>query len=488
MITAIYDCRSKQEYIYRTNKIREIAGASKLLSNVYSILIYETGLKINNTWREDTLQGKPFDKEEFIRAGFDGVVIYEGGGNLYVLFKDRETYVRANMAFSRLLLDRSYSVSLITAFVETTDNFNHDRTELYLRKERSKNLGAYSALCNVLPFTQTDRMSYMPLAYVDENGAKLTAEAKLKRDAYAGLFKQSDELGSENLDLLVEEKGSNSILAVIYIDGNDMGNKIKMCTEGKDDYAECVKALREFSLHTDDYFVKRPIAAIENCLREKNKAEAAVIARAPHKAHKYRVIVGGGDEITIICRGSDAMDITKVYFAELAKTPALLAGAPNTSCAGIALFRSRAPFADVYKIAESCCKMGKKESHKPGNNGSYVDYHYCHSGITNELDVIRNEQEGKYTLRPYSMEDFKELDRIGHVLSAAGRSNVKSLGDSIVKGDSYYRFDVQRIRSRNYKGFNALVDEYADNEERLKRMIYDISVIYDLWFGGEGDV
>ncbi len=50
MITAIYDCRSKQEYIYRTNKIREISGASKLLSNVYGILINQTSLKINNTW------------------------------------------------------------------------------------------------------------------------------------------------------------------------------------------------------------------------------------------------------------------------------------------------------------------------------------------------------------------------------------------------------------------------------------------------------
>ena len=49
MITAIYDCRSKQEYIYRTNKIREIAGASRLLADVYSILLNETGLKIDQS-------------------------------------------------------------------------------------------------------------------------------------------------------------------------------------------------------------------------------------------------------------------------------------------------------------------------------------------------------------------------------------------------------------------------------------------------------
>lgn len=491
MITAIYDCRSKQEYIYRTNKIREIAGASKLLSNIYSILIHETELKICDAWREDTMQKKPFKKDEFLGNGFDGTVIYEGGGNLCVLFKDQGTYIKANRAFSRILLDRSYSISIITAFVETTDDFNQDRANLYSAKEKSKKLGVHSAFCNVLPFTQTDRMSYMPLSTTDGKGKKLTMEAKLKRKAYSVYFSQDDELGTENLDSLVEEKGVDSILAVIYIDGNDMGSKIKNCTDGKNDYAECVMALREFSLHTNEYFVDRPIAAIERCLRTKNKADAELLSENPHKAHKYRIIVGGGDEITIICRGSDAMDVVKAYFDELALTPELSADIPNTSCAGIALFHSHAPFADVYEIAESCCEMGKKESHRPGNNGSYIDFHYCHSGITNELDVIREEQESAFTLRPYSLEAFDEFIRIGRILRSIGRSDVKSLGESIVKGDSYYRFDVQRVCSRlpeNHKEFLSLVEEYRDNEEQLKRMIYDISVVSDLWFGGDDDV
>ena len=37
-VTALYDCRSKQEYIYRTNRIREISGGSELLANVYGML------------------------------------------------------------------------------------------------------------------------------------------------------------------------------------------------------------------------------------------------------------------------------------------------------------------------------------------------------------------------------------------------------------------------------------------------------------------
>lgn len=487
-VLALYDCRSKQEYIYRTNKIQEIAGGSKLLANVYSLLINETGLNIENTWKDDTLSGKLFSKEEFAASGNDGAVIYEGGGNLFVLYKDKDTYINANRRFSKLLLEKTYSISIIAACVPSTDNFNADRKALYVAKKHSKNLGTNSAICNVLPFTQTDRLTFMPLVGTDKIGKKRTREAILKRSEYEMHSSHSSELGTDNLDSIIYEKGKDSILAVIYIDGNDMGSKIQKCTEGKNDYPGCIQALREFSMNTNEYFVNRPVQAIEKCLRKKNEADAEKIKNHPEKSHKYRLVVGGGDEITIICRGSDAKDIVRAYFKELSSTPELSPGTPNTSCAGIALFHSHAPFADVYDIAEQCCESGKKESHKPGNNGNYVDFQYCQSGITNVLDIIREKQEKGFTKKPYILNDLEEFCSIGSILKNIGRSNVKSLGESIVKGDSYYKFDIQRIRSRNYAGFNELTDQYIGNEDTLRKYIYDISVVFDLWFGGDDNV
>lgn len=491
MITAIYDCRSKQEYIYRTNKIREISGASILLSEVYSMFFDEAaknGINIRNCWISDFEKGIEFDPVTFEKSDFDGEVIYIGGGNLNIIYKDKDTYIRANRVFSKMLLDKTYSISIIAACVEMTDNFNEDRKALYRKKEHSKNLGTNSALCNVLPFTQTDRLTFMPLVGTDRFDRKLTAEAILKRSEYKKHFSKSSELSTENLDSLIYEKGKDSILAVIYIDGNDMGNKIKKCTEGKNDYPECIQALREFSINTNEYFVNKPIRAIEKCLCKKNEADSEKIKKHPEKSHKYRLVVGGGDEITIICRGSDAKDIVHAYFNELSSTPELSSGTPNTSCAGIALFHSHAPFADVYEIAEQCCESGKEESHKPDNNDNYVDFHYCQSGITNALDVIRENQEKNFTEKPYSLNDFEEFTRIGNILKNAGRSNVKSLGESIVKGDSYYKFDIQRIRSRNYPGFNELTDQYINDEDTLRKYIYDISIVFDLWFGGDNNV
>ena len=84
-VIALYDCRSKQAYIYRTNKIREISGASQILSHVYAWMIdaaQDHGITILNTWREDAAKNVPFDKAAFERSGADGTVIYEGGGSL----------------------------------------------------------------------------------------------------------------------------------------------------------------------------------------------------------------------------------------------------------------------------------------------------------------------------------------------------------------------------------------------------------------------
>ena len=56
-VLALYDCRSKQEYIYRTNRIREISGGSALLADVYKMFFRkadEKGIKINSDWKKNS--------------------------------------------------------------------------------------------------------------------------------------------------------------------------------------------------------------------------------------------------------------------------------------------------------------------------------------------------------------------------------------------------------------------------------------------------
>lgn len=466
-VTALYDCRSKQEYIYRTNRIREISGGSLLLANVYGDFFKkaaEKGIRINSDWKN----GDKFSVETFIASGNDGEVIYEGGGNLFMIYRSRDVYLKANRIFSRMLIDTTYSVSLIASCVKTTEDFLADRKKLYEENSRVKSTGGISVPCSVLPMTQVDGVTYMPITS-KKDGISLSQESVLKRKA----FENNGVKGEIYLDDIsgIENKGTESLLAIIYVDGNAMGEKVKNCTQGKSGYTECSEALRELSKSTNRSFVERPIAAIEKMMNE-NKDDGF---------HKYRQVIAGGDEITIICSARAALDVAETYFRTLEEENAELPeDKRNYACMGIAIAHSHAPFSDVYRIAEQCCESGKKKSRAKNSRVNYIDFHFCRSGITNDLDTIRETQEKDYTLRPYEVsEEFAGFVETGRSLGEIGRANIKNLAAAVIDGDSFYKFEAERIKSRYPK---SVLD--GDNETQRK-MLFDIAGVYDLWFSKE---
>ena len=475
MVLALYDCRSKQEYIYRTNRIREISGGSALLSDVYNRFIKkarENGISFinNGEWK-----GKEFSMSAFEASDCSAEVVYIGGGNLMVLYKDEDIYRAANRIFSRMLLDETWTVSAVVSCIEVSENFIENRKALYARNALNKNTGNMSVPCSVLPFTQVDMRTYMPI--VEKNKYKqesLSRESLLKLKAYDALPKPERELNSIYLDDLATEKGKESLLAIIYIDGNNMGAKLMQALGDERGYDSCINALRRFSEQTDHDFVDAPIKAIEEMLTEK---QAAGITYA-----KYRKVIAGGDEITLICNARIVPDILDVYFKTLGS-----ANSGNFACAGVAIFHSHAPFADVYEIAEQCCESGKKQSRAYDSNANFIDFHYCRAGITNDLETVRDRQEKDLTARPYRVDgehngySYLEFISFAKKVKEIGRANIKELAASVIKGESYYRFEIERINSR-FK--NIHIDP---NDERSKKMIFDIAQVYDLCFAGEGE-
>ncbi len=465
-VLALYDCRSKQEYIYRTNRIREISGGSALLADIYKMFFRkagEKGVKINSDWRSET----EFSVDGFFESGFDGKVIYEGGGNLFVIFRSREKYIRANRIFSKMLLEETYSISLVASCVEVSGDFLADRKRLYEENGRIKATGSVSTPCSVLPITQVDNVTYMPIVKkttIDGQPVSLSMESVLKLKA----FENIKDKGEKFLDDISgkENKGTESLIAVIYVDGNAMGKKVKGCTEEKSGYTECARALRELSENTNKTFVERPLKAIEKMLAEKNANG------------KWRTVIAGGDEITIICHARAALDIAMTYFRTLEEeNTGLNTDKRNYACMGIAIAHSHAPFADVYKIAEQCCESGKKKSRAKDSKVNYVDFHFCRAGLTNDLDMIRKNSDNDYIARPYEFsEEFLQFVEFGKKLGSIGRANIKELAAAVIKGDSFYRFEAERILSRCP---NCGIQS---GNEKQKKLIFDIANVYDLWF------
>lgn len=470
---ALYDLRSKQEYIYRTNKIREISGGSALLSKVYDHFIKQADSKGIKFFNGGKWKGMDFSLKTFEVSDCAAEVVYIGGGNLMVIYKNDEIYRKANRIFSRMLLDETWTVNAVVSCVAVSGNFISDRAELYRQNAINKNVCSIAAPCSVLPFTQVDMQTYMPIVeknkYMQES---LSRESVCKLESYEETDR-NDKLSAVYLDDLVADKGRESLLAIIYIDGNNMGAKLMRALGEENDYDRCINNLRCFSEQTAHDFVEAPINAVENMLLEKQQAGISYA--------KYRRVIAGGDEITLICNARIVPEILDVYFNTLDSE-----NSGNYACAGVAIFHSHAPFADVYEIAEQCCESGKKCSRQYGSNANFIDFHYCRTGITNDMDIVRNNQEKDLTARPYRVDgkhdgySYSEFICLAKEIKVIGKSNIKELAVSVIRGESYYRFEIERINS-HFK------DIHIDpKDEKSRKMIFDIAQIYDLWFVEEG--
>ena len=452
-VLALYDFASKQEFIYRTSKIKEISGASALLANLYKDFIRMSNAQYHIIYDVET----EFDINQF---NADGQVLYDGGGNLMILFKSEEVYLGFNRIVSTYLLEEVPTLRMIACFIPFTGDFKHDRYELYRKNRINKNLHPSSDLTAAIPMTQVDPMTFLPVVHKSNylgDEISLSADRYCKEKAYHTHAKNKDD-DLDNLD---------GLTAVIYIDGNSMGKKLMKCADS--DYNRGVKKLRSFSENTNHIFVTNP--------REKMRE---VVGSSENKG--FRQVIGGGDEITIICDARIALKLVEVYFDTLLESNKdLPEDEKNYACAGIAVFHAKSPFTVAYEIAEAACESAKKLAHK--DIGNYFDFYYCHGGITTDFETLRN-REQSITARPYSFEKAKsDFGKYIPILQKAGRSNVKALGETAQLGLAEYLFEAERVNSY-LKGKETLKTDKTSAESEMK-IIYDMSEFYDLWFGRE---
>ncbi|MFQ7309375.1 MAG: Cas10/Cmr2 second palm domain-containing protein [Mediterraneibacter sp.] len=576
-ILAMYDILGKQDYIYKSSKIKEIAGGSYIIRDCFAECLFPAAKEVSEEEKEKRkkegkacsgsgiftykwknmvkerdpqevkmLEGEPadFTPENFksrIEKGYIGEVVYDGGGNFFVLYRGIDDYRKVNRRFYRKLLEKTYSLRVLTTYIEGVDfdNYLADRNKMYAKHKRREQRESMTAPVNTLPIVQTDYRTSLPLTELQKIGdreEKVSYESKKKYEKYAelekyeqpirygdctenGKFRRDEEGESENqiarqamgsrlLDNMITEKGEESLLAVIYIDGNNMGAKVDSCLDAGDDksYETCVKALREFSDEIQTHYIDNRIRDVDTFLSENTKK-------------LRRFVIYAGDEITFICNARNAYDVAKEYLTKLAADSP--EGAPRTSCAGIAVFHSHAPFREAYRIAEECCESGKKLMKELKiKNASMIDFHYCQGAFGTSLEAIRKDEETEDCSRPwfvyYDGEKGAEsgekpalikrkyvsddiVQEMKKMLNKIGNSNIKDLAVSAKRSEADFRSELERISAHqkaekqedkvDFTLGGLLDDKDAERKTELmdiqRKLIYDMAIVYDIWFNDE---
>ena len=489
-IAAIYDFRDKQDYICRTNNMREIMGASRLLESVYHNVLKDYAAVFSDTKNAFTVEG-------FVKANEQGAVLYQDGGRLALLFKNEESFKAFNRHLSWRLIDNAPGLTPIcgSAEIDVNGKFREELRKVLADLGKYKRMAPPLLNDTALPITQIDRKTSMPVIYKAMNFGvleSLSAESAAKREMYRASIKpdeSADGMFSGKIDDLAEEKDTEGFLAIIYVDGNGMGELAKARIPESESFETGVNLQREFTRKIDDAFVDGPIKAIKDYLKERQE-------KFPDKKFAMRRIIGGGDEITIVCSARHALKIARVYFDSLKKSNREQ-NQNYSACMGIAVFRTpatqkrvagttvlegssspggaHAPFAAVYEIAGQCCENGKKRMKKDGvTNACYIDAYFCNDAITGGMEDKRNQVR---TCMPYSVsEGLVRFETLGKELMNVKRGNVKALRDAAFRSQAAFEAELMRVKS------SCMSLAINENDRAL---LCDVCTFYDLWFAGE---
>lgn len=556
-VLCMYDIRGKQEFIYRSSKLKEIVGASLIIRDLFEDYLYDAAKICRNKEEykdKDAIFRYDQNKEELDKFSFEkfeermngdqyiGEIVYDGGGNFLLLYKNENAMKKTTEIFTKKILKEIGTLKVVATYIKdiSKDNYHSDELDkpgdyerLYQKHRLRESTALYTLPYGSLPIVQTEPTSSLPLTYMYDNApadssasgkkyVKYATETNAKLKKYLKeTSKPGCEMGEKVLDNIVAEtKGEDSMLAIFYIDGNAMGAKVQACLREKKSYDDCVNLLREFSRKIQKTFINDRKADMLKIDRTKSSNK---------NNYKSRILIGAGDEMTIICKADESYETIKEY---LSKIPS-----PYSSCAGAAIFHSHTPFADAYRIAEQCCEDTCKNYMK--KNGltlaNLMDFEYCQGGIGFSLKDIREENGDSYNSRPWLVESkveengvtmdepreneemppweegkaeeersnkeklnnlkegkalfsLQSVEDFHTKLSFLGRTNIKGLAVPVSLSETALRTELRRIiahmskdkkKKMEFKSDADIVEYFVENKKLLK----DLVRMYDMGYG-----
>ena len=401
-----------QEFIFKTNKLKEIVGASELVKQI----------------------SKDFEEISRYEEGNENILV-NAAGNIKAIFTSKEKCEKVVSEFAKIIQQKAYGVTISQAVVDMTqDKYKEQnkaitRLEELLKQQRNRPTISLDMSLNIMKLNPS---TAKPLVALNED---IATQQKIK--AYKNI--EQDESYKE---LKYISNGKNKI-AVIHIDGNGLGEVIR----------NLKTPLSNFSINLD-----------------KATQEAFKIAK---RDKQVREIILGGDDVTVICNANDALAFTKEFLEHFEEQTQKQIGSKLTTCAGIAFTNEKYPFHYAVSLAEELCVQTKKQAKEINktlapsslmfHNIQSSNFHSWEKFVKDELTITtdkKNENEKREIIR---------LDFGAYYLSEKNQPLIDKLEIAVES----YRCEGSPIsRLRNWMSELYKSKQYADDLlERINEMV-----------------
>jgi len=415
-ILTIVDTSGIQSYIYGTNHLRQNVGASWIVKQATSRWVIEALPKARNVELED--KEIIFDFNKRIEKGkLDAEVIYFGGGNAVILFTSGALAREFAAKLTRRALREAPGLHVVVAHSEPFDwgkcalggegGIVQRTMERLARQKQNRPTD--------MPFfgmgvTASGAFTGLP-AVTREDGRLLSAEGEAKiraaSDAHQDLWTEFKEAWGDfgipkDFDHLGRREGESSYMAVVHVDVNGMGEKVRKLSQyyaASEKNRAYVEAMRAFSQS-----MKRAAhVALESTIRllavnmEKLRSEYSITPK-DEKGKIYlpiRPIVYGGDDVTFVTEGRLGLSLAANYIRVLTQQSLIGTGGnqwPIYARGGIAIVKTHYPFAQAYVLTEALNHSAKafiQDQRNGDHDLNALDWHFASAGLLGNLSEIR---------------------------------------------------------------------------------------------------
>ena len=466
-----------QNFIFKTNKLKDIVGASNLVNYICTGLFKETLVK----------SGGRFDENN---------VVIMAAGNIKYVFENEDDCKELVRIFPKTVMTTAPGITISQAVVrmagenETFESASGYLEEL-LRAQRNKPLRPVDiGLIGVQRSRQTGAPVLLPAD--DTPKKELLDYATYQKRRYIDnheLFKKSFGITDENLENTSTNinnlTGENDWIAIIHADGNGLGRIVQQIGSSKEVY-------HDFSIKLDEATKESAQHAFRSVAKSLEKDGTWTIPIRP--------IVLGGDDMTAITRGDIAVDYARAFLEEFEKlTKSKFPSFQNglTACAGITFIKSSFPFHYGYTLAEQLCGYAKKiVKSSPGKSASAIMFHKVQDSYTEDFTEIVSRElttpsGSSFAFGPYGINNHGTLPEIGSLLhylqqldtedGNALKSHLRKWMSTMYQSESKSAQMLKRMHFLFDSNLKDLID-FCERKENNAYPVYDLlslhSIIY----------
>lgn len=425
-----------QNFIFQTNKLKEIIGASEIVEDICTIFFEK---KCPNYAEEKV----------YIKAA----------GTIRYIFDKKEDCEKHVLNFPKQVMEYAPGISISQAVVKLESDVSNPlqtlEERLSVQKNRSTSILNGMGLMVFetarrtgglgVDYTKSRKGESEVLDWAQQKKVQKADQANnslISKVHGAGIKKESLPLDIE--DMVKDER--NSWVAVVHADGNDLGAKIMNMAEMKLSAEHFLNVMKAFSKRLNDATVQAAKEAYERIILKDFEEEK-------RKVIPFRPVILGGDDLTAIIRGDLALEFTEAFlhafetkskehfrtFSDDAKLPENPFSNGLTACAGIAYIKANYPFHYGVSLSEKLCKTAKDASKKlKGANGltpSSLMFHKVSASFVEEWEDIVDKEltadgvrfdYGPYFIEPQS--GYATIVNLQHWIKEIGKKNAPKAG------------------------------------------------------------